>query len=180
MRWTAVLVLIGGVAVAQENPLPLTRADGGMCFYDVTCSGPWHELVSRGETGWYCEADEQFCRTEGRGQSCACSKGRQSGWTDTGRISGQASSGIDYEAEIVEHVVDACYLDGIRRRDDAELFGSEQEALEIVKLLNAGPIQQMIEAVLPLVAGQDRETRMAIYEFGAATCARAARDAAGQ
>lgn len=164
-----ILALFVDSALAQENPLPLRRADGGMCFIDMTCAGPWREFVFRGDTGWYCEANERFCRTEGFGQACACSTSRPSGWLETGAVSGVPASvaSIDYEAEIMAHVVDVCYLESL---SDEAGIDDEQLLLAMTKLALMDEIDTLIQSVRPLVVGEDTETRMAFYELGATVC----------
>lgn len=171
MRPILLIALLAGSACAQDNPLPLERTDGSLCFADETCSGPWHEFASRGETGQYCEADEQFCRTEGRGESCACSTGRPSGWVPTGVVSGAVSGGsdpVDYDAEIVEYVAEPCFLATL---DHTGTAFDERQALAIMRIMNAAEIDELIAAVRPLVVGEDRETRLGVYVIGAMMCA---------
>ena len=172
-----------GVGLAQQEAITITgylspTSSGSGPNYAI-CPEPWTRLVSDGtETGesevWHCISANYTCYAYGGG-GAGCSGGDRSipdGW-----ILPDASDTDSLREEIIEHVVDVCYLDSVRRSGTADVAGGEQSALELIKILNVEEIDGMVEAVLPLVAGQDRATRMAFYAVGADTCIQAARGA---
>lgn len=75
----------------------------------------------------------------------------------------------DLEAEIIEHVVDVCFMVVVAEADILPNM-SRVEALEVLKAVDADNVQTMIEALLPLVEGREFENRRIIYDAGAQSC----------
>ena len=71
--------------------------------------------------------------------------------------------------EITEHVIDRCYLRMLKNAGLDE-FMTEEEALILVKSMEADNVKAMIDAVLPLVEGKQLAVRMPIYEISAQAC----------
>ena len=74
----------------------------------------------------------------------------------------------------MEHAIDPCYLDIVRRSGMTEHI-SETDALATIKLMNESDVEKSVNSLLPLV----REVvsfsdRLAIYRLGAQVCIDAA------
>ena len=81
---------------------------------------------------------------------------------------------VDYRAEIMEHVVDPCYLD-MALRNPVEGVTPEK-MMELAKMVAADSVNQMVESLLPVAAKiDDLEQRQAFYAVGKELCISAAR-----
>ena len=72
----------------------------------------------------------------------------------------------DYRAEIEAEVIDPCYLAIIRRQEPVEGV-SNQQMLELLKIVETANVTQMVQTLLPVVTGK---TRTHIYELGKMVC----------
>ena len=78
--------------------------------------------------------------------------------------------------EIIEKVIDPCYLDMVLRNRVEGV--SDQQMLELLKIMQADETENMIDAVLPIVSkAESFQGRSAIYEIFKQQCIEAARSA---
>ena len=80
-----------------------------------------------------------------------------------------AQSSDVYDTEIMAQVVDPCFMASVQRNNLDE-FITEAQALELIKLIEAESIVELVEAIRPLVQGKDEETRGAVYKISLAAC----------
>lgn len=105
-----------------------------------------------------------------RGETRCGWKGIFDGWSLT--VAPVAGS-TDYRAEIMEQVVDPCYLD-MALRNPVEGVSPEQLA-ELTKMVSAKAVNTMVEALLPLVVKLDEAEQCRVfYAMGKKVCIDAA------
>ena len=76
---------------------------------------------------------------------------------------------VALRAEIVEHVIDPCYLVGAKRNPMEGV--SPKQIADLTKAINAEAVEQAIVGLLPLVSdAPDFETRALFYAFGKQAC----------
>ena len=93
------------------------------------------------------------------------------GWTvpEATAIAGGTLSENVLRAEIMEHVIDPCYLE-VASRNPVNRVSPEQ-FVELAKAMNPASIEQAILSLLPLVSdAPDFETRALFYTFGKQAC----------
>jgi len=173
-----VLALAIPYALAAEGylPQPCEESAPDPSFFP-RCPSPYVEMVAT-------ERDELLdrawhCRETGYSLVHVRDEGGCGGWTGTvdGWIVPAQSATVepDYRAEIMEHVVDPCYLD-MAHRNPVEGI-SPNELIEITKLMSGDAIETMIDNLRPIAAKMaDLNQRLAFYEIGRRVCINAARD----
>lgn len=78
--------------------------------------------------------------------------------------------------EIIEKVIDPCYLDTVLRNPVEGV--SAQQMLELLKVMQADEAENAINALLPIVSkAESSQGRTAIYEIFKQQCIEAARSA---
>ena len=81
----------------------------------------------------------------------------------------QAQSDDDYEAEIMQHIVDPCFKYSAERSDNLDMWTVE-EAIEMMKLLSPEAVQDTLDITMPVVKGKPPEDRMKIYKLSLDLC----------
>lgn len=78
--------------------------------------------------------------------------------------------------EIIQEVIDPCYLDAVLRNRVEGV--SDQQMLELLKIMQADGTENMINALLPIVSkAESFQGRTVIYEIFKKKCIEAARSA---
>ncbi len=81
---------------------------------------------------------------------------------------------VDYRTEIIAYVVDPCFLDSVKRNRVEGV--SDQDMLALLKVMQAGAVDDMVGSLLPVVQKMETlEQRAIIYATGAQVCINAAR-----
>ena len=177
----ALLGLGGGAAAADDEQivtdagyLPAPCEDLRAPDW-VYCPSPFIEMVGGTDAVnarvWWCsETDFSLGLPHGDIQGC-WSPGdanmlSKDGWR-LPPVTKVAQAG--YRGEIMEHVIDPCFLEGVRDHGLDEQLG-EQEALKLMKMMQAEQVDAMVGVLLPLVEGHDQPTRLAIYTMSYAHC----------
>ena len=81
----------------------------------------------------------------------------------------QAQTDDDYEAEIMQHIVDPCFAYSASKSEPVDQI-SESEMVTLMKLMSPDAVQETIDVTLPTVRGKPLEDRMQIYGFGLKLC----------
>jgi len=68
------------------------------------------------------------------------------------------------------NVIDPCFLQGIRNKGLDEMMGGAGEALDLVKILQASNIENMVNAITPFLGGQSAATRETLYSVFLMQC----------
>ena len=178
--------------VVEGYPVPMkgNDPDGYRCYQSLEsglelCHEPWVSLTHNGSDErrlaevWYCENRGRQCYSLRDSDGCGCSGSTDfpEGWTLTGATPSSvaapaavlSTSGSDYRAEITEEVIDPCFLTMIRNKGGVPNL-SEDEALNILKTVQAESVESMIQQITPLLEGQDRGTRTSLYRMFSKTC----------
>ena len=140
------------------------------------CPTPYVEMVATErdlifDRAWHCrETQHSLGRVRGE-NACGGWQGMFDGWElPVESVAGSA----DLRAEIMEHVVDPCYLD-MALRNPVEGVSPKQLA-ELTKMVTAKSVNEMVESLHPLVIKLDElEQRRVFYAMGKKICIDAAR-----
>lgn len=81
----------------------------------------------------------------------------------------QAQTDDDLKAEITQHIVDPCFRHTAERSEHLDIW-SVEEAIEMMKLLSPGAVQETLSVTMPVVRGKPIESRMKIYKLGLDLC----------
>ncbi len=84
-------------------------------------------------------------------------------------ISHPVQASADTRAEIIEYVIDPCFMQGIRDNKLDVTLGKD-EALKLLKMMQRENVETMIRAVQPLVVGKELSVRRAVYTMGLSQC----------
>ena len=76
----------------------------------------------------------------------------------------------DYEDEIIEHVIDPCYLSIVNEPGGlAEMIGTK-DALTLTKSASEDTIRDVIKHLLPFITGKSFKERKVWYDFSLKQC----------
>ena len=76
---------------------------------------------------------------------------------------------VNYRREIIEYVLHPCWRVAIRKHGLDKTMGEEQ-ALNIMGVMQEKETQSIINALMPLISGKDRSARKLIYDISLETC----------
>ena len=76
---------------------------------------------------------------------------------------------VHYRREIIEYVLHPCWRVAIRKHGLDKTMGEEQ-ALNIMGVMQEKETQSIINALMPLISGKDRSARKLIYDISLETC----------
>ena len=176
-----VTLLVASTAVAEQRQVtisgyvpPLHQRETLGPNYTL-CPEPWVQMVPDGSETWYAEAwhcvshdHSCFRHQDALENSYGCGGNELKGWT-------LPPETADFRAEIMEHVVDPCWLDMAQRNNTVEGLSDEAFAMA-AKLANPETVEGMVEGVRPLLsADQTEDERAVIYGFALSVCLTAAR-----
>lgn len=85
----------------------------------------------------------------------------------------QAQTDDDYKAEIMQHIVDPCFRHTAEKSEHLDIW-SVDEAVEMMKLLSPGAVDETLRVTLPVVREKPLESRMKIYKLGLDLCIKGA------
>ena len=140
------------------------------------CPEPYVELMSDGsetiyDSAWHCKSRGYSLGSLGQFCGGGYDLNAVSGWTL--RVT-PASGAVDHRAEIMEYVIDPCYLD-MALRNPVEGVSPERLA-ELAKMVAAKSVDEMVEGLLPITAKiDDLEKRGVFYAVAKELCIKAAR-----
>ena len=83
-------------------------------------------------------------------------------------FSAQAQA-VDYRQEIMTEVIHPCYR-AIMRHKGGIVGVTEDEALELLLLMQAKNVEIMVATIRPLVSGKQRKARELLYQLGLRQC----------
>ena len=172
----AVLCLGTSVAIAADGFLP-APCEGLPDIDYLRCPTPYVELVPDRPDDIF--ARNFLCRetdyTLGSGRGGGCGSSGMAGWSLPPTVPViPASDAVDLRAEIMEQVVDPCYLD-MAMRNPIEGVSLEQ-MVELAKMVSGNSVDQMVASLLPVAAKiEDPEKRRTFYKVGKELCINAAR-----
>ena len=180
----AALLLAASTASAGQQEVTITGYLPPLKTYDgdhgpnyVFCSEPWVHMMDDGTTdllsdAWYCVPIDHHCYVVGStSNGYGCGGGKPKGWSVPAATTWNAPSDLD--AEIIRYVVDPCYLEIARH--DVNPGVTPEEMVEIVKMVEADTIAEMITSVRPIIDGiQDAEARQGLYNSLRQMCVAAA------
>ncbi len=76
--------------------------------------------------------------------------------------------------EIIQEVVDPCYLDAVLRNPVEGV--SDQQMFELLKIMQADNTEQVVDSLLPIVSKLgSKQERAAMYKIGKQICIQASR-----
>ena len=81
----------------------------------------------------------------------------------------EPASATDYRAEITAEVIRPCVLHSVRSTGLSENM-DEEDAADIIMMMNHTTYEEAIDVMVPLVTGQPLELRRALYAFGLQNC----------
>ena len=174
--FVAIVPMFVPLGVGAQGHLP-EPCEGVLPNADpIRCPTPYVELVPDRHDAIF--ARNFLCRETNyslgavRGGGCGTSD--MVGWSLPPGVSATPVALVDYRAEIMEYVVDPCYLD-MALRNPVEGVSPEQLA-ELAKMVSAKSVNEMVESLQPLVAKLDElEQRRVFYAMGKKVCVDAAR-----
>lgn len=86
------------------------------------------------------------------------------------------SEATDLQSEIIKNVIDPCYTHLIETGELGALLGEDKatisDALTLLKIMEKGTVENLIEVTLPEVRGLDAAEKKAVYEFALSQCLR--------
>ena len=177
----AVTLLVASTAVAEQRQVTISgyvppvhqRETLGPNY--TLCPEPWVQMVSDGSETWYAEV--WHCVSHGHScfrdqdapeYSYGCSGNEMKGWT-------LPSGTADFRAEIMEHVINPCWLDMAHRHNTVEGLSDEAFAMA-AQMANPETVEEMVQGVSSLLrADQTEDERTTIYNLALGVCITAAR-----
>ena len=175
----AFALLTNTAAIASQEKVTISGYLPPLKSYDdelgpnyTLCPGPWVRMINESDDEpvyadvWHCKSRDHSCyRFHGEARGYGCSGGKKNGW---GLPASTATTG-DLRAEIMQNVVDPCYLAIAQRHDSGGL--SIEEFAALAKMANPVPIDGMVEAVSTLLTDdQTKEQRAFIFQIARQTC----------
>ena len=158
------------VPIAGYLPLPCTEGPHQLPDW-FQCPTPYVELVpvetdAVFERAWHCRETGHSLGLVRGGDGCGGWKELFEGWSLQPSVTVLAG---DLQEEITTHVIDPCFLQGIKDQELDEMLG-EDEALELFKVMQAKQIEQLIDIVEPLVIQKEISVRQAVYKMALSQC----------
>ena len=145
--------------------------EDGSCSYSYTPQRAW--ICYDHHRDWYgpdgiitMQVGKDAYMIAGLGKGHAPFEETLPGWN---RPQGLATS-VSYRDEIVTQVIDPCFVQVIQNVRLDETMGGTADALYLMKVLQASAVDDMINAVAPMVAGKDDNTRKALYAVFLTQC----------
>ena len=84
-----------------------------------------------------------------------------------------AQTDDDYEAEIMQHIVDPCFKYSASKSELMDQM-SEAEVVTLMKLMSPEAVQETLDVTLTIVRDKPEDARMEIYKVGRELCIKAA------
>lgn len=142
----------------------------------IRCPTPYIELIPDRHDDIF--ARNFLCRETsyylGAVRGGGCGSSGMAGWSLPPGVSAMPANSVDYRAEIMEHVVDPCYLD-MALRNPVEGVTPEK-MMELAKMVADKSVNEMVENLMPIAAKiHDLEKRQAFYAVAKELCISAAR-----
>lgn len=158
------------VSVAGYLPLPCTEGPHQPPEW-FQCPVPYIELVpvesdAVFQRAWHCRETGHSLGLVRGGDGCGGWKDIFKGWSLPPPAPVLAGN---FQDEIMTQVIDPCFLQGIEDQGLDEMLG-EDEALELLKMMQAKQIEQLIGIVEPLVVQKEYSVRQAVYTMALSQC----------
>ena len=145
----------------------------------VLCPKPWVQMTNQTDhknyytEAWHCVPRDHSCfKTTPQSRGYGCGGQGVRGWAVP--ASAPASSLGDLRAEIIQHVVDPCYMDIARRQNLPGI--TPEQYVEMAKMISPDAIDEVVSALAGMITDEhDAASRKAIYAFGLTNCIKGAK-----